>query len=554
MKLPNLLLTVLVLTLACQQPKQQYDIVILNGTIIDGSRQERYQADVGIRGDSISYIGQLEDSQGSQVIDATDLIVSPGFIDIHTHCDFGLDESGTRANLSYLSQGVTSVVTGNCGYRNHSLERTKEIYDSLGGIGTNALPLIGFGSVRSAILDEENRPPTTEELTAMKDYLRQALQYGAWGLSTGLQYVPQKFSTPEEVIDIATVLNEFDAIYTTHMRSEEEEIMEALDEALNIVRAAGVPLNISHLKANGKENWKYMDSLFAVVTREKQAGMRITADMYPYDKSATASLYDMFLIPDELVKLTNLKDQIDGGLEVADDSDAKQAYVAALQKALINPQQREAIREVTEQGVPDGVNWVAKGGWNYFSVVNAPQSPEVINKMFTDLSEEQDRPPFDIASDLIIKEGSDLIITLSAMQEDNMLKQVQKEWVMFSSDGYAVDSTAKGVHPRSYGTAPRAIRKYVRENPVISLEEAVYKLTGFPAKTLGCEDRGLLQVGKAADVVIFDYASINDPATFLAPHQYAEGIANVLVNGQTVIENGNFNQVYAGKYLLKSSK
>ncbi len=532
-------------------PETTYDIVILNGTIVDGTGEEAYEADLGINGDTIAFIGNLKERQGTAVFEADGHIISPGFIDIHTHCDNGLDHPETRANLTYLMQGVTSVVTGNCGYRKYSIEKTRSLYDSIGGIGTNALPLIGFGTVRSAVLGREDRAPSAEELEKMKEVLRQALQDGVWGMSSGLQYVPQKYSTMEEVIEVTKVLKEFDVIYTTHMRSEEEQIMEALAEALQIITEAGVPLNISHLKANGRMNWKYMKDLFEVVEQAQANGAIITADMYPYDKSATTELYDILHIPAELEALTNLQKKLNSDIEGEEKNQARAAFEAALQEALKDPSQRAKIKTLTEKGIPGNTNWVAKGGWNYFSIVNAPKNPDLLNKMFIELAEESGREPFEIAADLIIEEGSDIVISLSTMLEDNLLLQLKKDWVMVSSDGYAVHPDHTGVHPRSYGSAARVLRKYVREENILTLEEGIYKMTGLPAETLGMEDRGILKTGQVADLVVFDQDEIYDGSTYLDPHQYASGIELVFVNGDLAVEKGEFKEVYSGRFLLK---
>lgn len=529
-----------------------YDIVILNGTIVDGTGANPYRADLGVNADTIAFIGKLKESDGIKVIDARGRHISPGFIDIHTHCDNGLHVDETRGNLNFLSQGVTSVVTGNCGYRVFSLPKTKEVYDSLGGIGTNALPLIGFGNIRTRVLGRERRSPSGEELEQMKEELRKSLRYGAWGLSTGLQYVPQKYSTIEEVVEVSKVLGEFDALYTTHMRSEEEEIMSALDEALRIITEADIPLNISHLKANGRENWKYMDQLIEVVEAAHKKGRKITADMYPFDKSATVALYWMFHIPKELTSLHVAYREADQpGLEGEEKVRVRAAYVKELQKAFQDPLSREKIRELTEEGQVGYTNWVAKGGWNYFSIVDSPGKRVLENRMIIEVAEEEGRPPFEVAADLIVEQGADLIISLSTMLEENMIKQMKKDWVMFSSDGGGVSPDDTGVHPREYASASRVIRKYVREDKILSLADGIYKMTGFPAETLGLKDRGYVKEGQAADLVVFDYNNVFDNSTYVDPHQYSSGIDYVILNGKISIDQGAFNGTYNGRYLLK---
>ena len=369
------------------------------------------------------------------------------------------------------------------------------------------------------------------QLTASQEMrmLRKSLEAGSWGFSTGLQYVPQKYAKTDEITELAKVMHETGGIYATHMRSEEDDLIPATQEAIRIARGAGVPLNIAHLKANGRNNWRSMPEVIRLVEDARAGGLKVTADMYPYDKSATTTLASVLLVPAEqtVKSVTELEDRLRDGVT------------------------RDAIRILTEKGRPGETNWVAKGGWNYFSIVNAPKHPEVVGRMFIDLAKEQGVTPFDVAADLVIAEGEDVIISLSTMIEENLKLQMVQPWVMFSSDGYAVAPGEKGVHPRNYGSQARVLRKYVREEKVLTLEEAVHKMTGLPASTLGLTDRGLIRTGFKADLVIFDPVKVNDPATYLDPHHFAEGVNTVIVNGAPVVENGKFLEKYAGKVLRR---
>ncbi len=509
-------------------PKPELDVLIKNATVVDGSGRKGFNADIGIQGDRIVRIEPGINLKARKIIDAGGRVVSPGFIDIHTHCDEGLDQKETRGNLNYLMQGTTSVVTGNCGDGNGDVEKWKIDLEKQ-GIGTNALPLTGFGWLRTQAMGRDDRRPTTDELKKMKDLLRASLLSGSWGLSTGLQYVPQKYAQTDEIIELARVMQETGGLYATHLRSEEDDLVDATIEAIRIARETGVPLNIAHLKANGRNNWPAMKEVIHLVEEAQAGGMTVTADMYPYDKSATTTLVSVLLAPDEL-KLTSISDW---------------------QRALRDTVTRHALRVTTETGRIGETNWVAKGGWNYFSIVNAPKHPEVVGKMIIDLAGEQAKTPFDIAADLVISEGSDVIISLSTMLEDNLKFQMAQPWVMFSSDGYAVNPNDKGVHPRNYGSQARVIRKYVREGKTLTLEQAIHKMTGLPAKTLGLKDRGLIRIGYKADLVVFDPAKVNDPATYLDPHHFATGIDEVILNGVPVVAGGKFCGVYAGRVLKK---
>jgi N-acyl-D-aspartate/D-glutamate deacylase/CubicO group peptidase (beta-lactamase class C family) len=509
-------------------PKPELDVLVKNATVIDGTGSKGYRADIGIRGDRIIRIEPDIKLKANKIIDAQGKVAAPGFIDIHTHCDEGLDRKETRGNLNYLMQGTTSVVTGNCGDGTGDTGKFAALLETQ-GIGTNALPLTGFGWIRMKVMGRDDRSPEPGELRQMKDILKKSMVEGSWGFSTGLQYVPQKYAKTDEIIELAGVMRETGGIYATHMRSEEDDLVQATLEAIRIAREAGVPLNIAHLKANGRNNWSAMPEVLRLIGEARDGGMSVTADMYPYDKSATTPLWTVLLAPPELGVAT----------------------ITDMQAALRDAVKREAIRKLTEKGRAGETNWVAKGGWNYFSIVNAPNHPELANRMFIDLAKEKETSPFDVAAELVISEGEDIIISLSTMTEENLKLQMVQPWLMFSSDGYAVNPSDKGVHPRNYGSQARVIRKYVREDSVLSLEEAIYKMTGLPSSTIGLKDRGLIRIGWKADLAIFDPTKVNDPATYLDPHRFAEGVDAVVLNGRPVVENGKFTGVYAGRVVRR---
>jgi N-acyl-D-aspartate/D-glutamate deacylase len=522
-----------VLMLAAVLPscRQNLDVVIRNGILVDGTGALGFKSDIGIRGDEIVLIQKNIHASAGKMIDAAGQVVSPGFIDIHTHCEDGMDKPETRANLNYLMQGTTSVVTGNCGDGTGDITRWSASLDSA-GIGTNVIPLTGFGWLRMQAMGREDRAPSAEELEKMKELLAASMNEGSWGLSTGLQYVPQKYAGTEEIIAIASVMAGTGGIYATHMRSEEDQLVEATREAIRIASETDLPLNIAHLKANGRSNFGSMAEVFRLVEEAQSGGLKVTADMYPYDKSSTTSLVSVLLAPNEM-GLKNVSDW---------------------QAALRDPSKKEMIRSLTEKGRPGETNWVAKGGWNYFSIVDAPGHPEYVNRMIIDLAFAGGITPFELAAQLVVSEGDEVIISLSTMDEENLKKQMVKPWVMFSSDGYAVNPASRGVHPRNYGSQARVLRKYVREEKILTLEQAVFKMTGLPALTLGLTDRGRISRGMKADLVIFDPQKINDPASFLKPHQYAEGVSGVIINGVPVIEDGRYNGSLEGRVLLKNKR
>lgn len=547
---PIIFFLLIALTCCKSVKKPDFDILILDAIVATGDGSAFEKKDIGIKGDSIAETGNLSGHTAIETINAAGLILSPGFIDIHTHCDFTIDEVPTNSNLNYLMQGVTSVVTGNCGYGTGNIDTMVSVYTRT-GIGTNVIPMTGFGWLRNRVMGKEIRKPTSAELDTMRSLLRNAIQAGSWGMTTGLQYMPEKYSQTDELISLAQVLSREGGLYSTHMRSEEDKLTEAVQEAITICREAGIPLNISHLKANGKSNWPHMEEVLNLVEKSQKEGMTITADMYPYDKSATMPLYQTILIPDNLKLLKSLETSAEHEKSQSGADSLRKLYIDELKKALGDPVIRKEIRLYTEKGTADGVNWIAKGGWNYFSIVSSPQTPWVINKMFVDLAGEQGRLPFDIAADLIIKEGEDIIISLSTMSEENIRKQLQKPWVMLSSDGESVAPDDKGVHPRNYGSQVRLIRKYVNEENVLPIEQAIYKMTGLPAKTYNLYKRGLVKQGYFADLVVFNKDSVKDNATFLDPHQYPSGIEYVILNGEIVVAKGQFLNKNNGRVLLK---
>lgn len=525
-----------------------YDVLIVGGRVIDGTGNPWYYADVGIRGDSIVAVGTLKGRTAALTIDAKGLAVTPGFIDTHTHCESGLAVPALKANANYITQGVTTVVTGNCGYGPIDIPATAR---ALKDIGTNAVLLAGFGSIRRAVLGTEDRAPSAEELEKMAALLRRALQDGAWGMSTGLQYIPDRYAKTEEVVALAKVVAEYGGIYSSHMRSEEEALVEAVRETIRIGEESGARANISHFKATGKPNWGSLGEAVVLVREARERGVEVTADMYPYRNSATVPLRIVFLVPPGLEPFEELEKAAAAEGGDASESPALAArYAETLARALRDPGHRERIRTATEKGLPDRVNWVAKGGWTNFSIMASRKHPELIGRMFCDLAAERGRAEFDIAADLFIEEGDGVTISLSTMSEDDVLRAMTQPWTMFGTDGSVVAEGEASVHPRSFGTFPRVLRKYVREDGVLGLEEAVRKMTSLPATLLRLEDRGLVRPGCKADLVVLDPGAVRDEATFDDPARTSTGIVRVLVNGKVGLENGRVTDAAHGRVLL----
>jgi len=554
----------------CGQKEKDFDILITNGKIIDGTSNPWIRGDVGIIGDTIVELGDLAGKAAENIIDAEGLVVCPGFIDVHTHCDRGLGRPETTENINYITQGVTTVVTGNCGSGSFDITGMKQTWEQA-GIGTNAVMLVGFGTIRTAVLGVEVRDPTAVELDRMKSILRKAMEDGAWGLSTALPYIPDRYAKTDEVIALADIVAEFGGVYSSHIRDEGSRLIEAVKEHITIGRESGARVNISHLKASGKNNWGLMKDAVDVIDRARAEGVSVTADMYPYTRAAIVPFMMSFNIPDDMEPFTELNESIDyyyilrrmgvteedliraGKKKPMGRNELTKIYAAEQEKALLDDRKRERIKKLTLEGAPDKLNWVPMFGWDNFIVIDAPKNPEYIGRVISDVAEERQKDPFDMAVDLFLEEKDGLIMSVCTMSEDDIKHAMKQEWLMISSDGGAARFGSGRVHPRYYGSAVRVLGKYVREEDTVSLEDAVRKMTSLPAQLFRLKDRGMLKKGYKADIVIFDPDTVRDNATYEDSHRLASGIHYVILNGKISVENGEFSHALNGRVLLHKS-
>ncbi len=554
--LSALIVVVFSFALYSEREAEKFDILIENGKIVDGTGNPWFYGDIGITGDTIVAIGDLSGKDAAKTIDARGFVVSPGFIDMHTHCDRGLGRPDTNANLNYLTQGVTTVVTGNCGGSvSLKVAETKAQWEDQ-GIGTNAVFLVGHGTIRREVMEMEPREATDEEIKKMQAILRQTMEEGAWGMSTGLEYVPGLYANTEEIIALAKVVGEFGGIYSTHKRSEREHVREAVKETIRIGKEGSVRANISHLKLCGKNYWGLMKDVVKMVNDARAEGIYIVADMYPYDKASTGPLSGYINVPEDMEPLVELRKKMrNRELSDVEREKLREQYMDELAKALSDKSKRAQIKEPTVVGFPNRPSGIARWGWDSHAIVHAKKNTHLIEKTISDLAEEQKRDPFDILVDLFIEEGDDMHLSTGTMSEDDMKHAMRQDWLMFSSDGSTSPIKKKGEkprpgHPRAYGSAPRVFRKYVREEKVLTLENAVRKLTSLPASFLQMKDKGLLLREYKADIVIFDPETIQDNATYSDPHKYSTGIEYVIVNGKMSIENAEYDGALNGKLLL----
>jgi len=540
----------------------EYDILITNGRIVDGTGDLCFYGDIGIKRDIIVAIGHLTGKNATKTINANGWVVAPGFIDIHTHCDEGLGKVNSNANLNYLLQGTTTVVTGNCGSGTFKIAETKVKWENL-GIGTNVIPLVGFGDVRKAVMGKEPRKATHEEIEKMKSIVRQAMKEGVWGMSTGLEYIPDRYSSTEEIIDVAKVVSEFGGVYTSHQRNEFDRVPEATKETIRIGEEARVRVNTSHLKICRKNYWGKMKKVVSLINEARSRGIYMTADMYPYDKAGGGPIISItrnsgwspFRLPDDMEPFAELRKKMrDKNLSKAEREKLKKQYINELKKALSDKSRRELIKKSVLKGTPDNPSPVALGGWDSFAVVAADKNTHLIGTIISDLAKKKKRDSFDIIADLVIDEP-DMYLACGVMSDEDMKHAMKQDWLMFCSDGDAIPirektEKAKYGHPRAFGSQARVIRKWVIEEKVLTLENAIRKMTYLPASFLQMKNRGLIKEGYKADMVIFDLDTFRDNATFADFHQYSRGTKYVIINGKISIEKGEYKGALNGKVLL----
>jgi N-acyl-D-amino-acid deacylase len=524
-----------------------FDVIIKNGIVVNGTGAPEKQLDVGIVGDRIVKLGALSKEQAKNIIDVDGLIVAPGFIDIHSHSDICL-LSNPRAE-SKIRQGVTTEVGGNCGAsvapitdknRDNFLEEAKEMeievdWHTMGdffnklensGIALNYISLVGHGTIRSAIMGLDDRTPTGFELRQMKEEVSKAMRWGAFGLSTGLIYTPGCFAETKEIVELCRVAGGYNGIYTTHMRGEGDTLIESVSEAIEIGRKAKIPVQISHLKAAGERNFGKVKYALKMVEQARKKKIDVTCDRYPYIASST-SLVSFF--------------------PTWARAGGKDKFLERLRELKI----RAKIKNEIDKGIENKIRWEKI----LLASVRSNKNKEFEGKMVAEAAREKRQDSFNFACDLLLEENGFVNVCSFGMSKKDMDAAILHPLVMIGSDSsarapYGVLGQRKS-HPRGYGTFPRVIRDYVRERELLSLPEVIRKMTWASAQRLGINDRGIIQEGAFADLVVFDLNNIEDRATYQEPHQYPKGIEYVLVNGQIVVERGEHTGKLPGRVLKK---
>ncbi len=525
--------------LGCSSP-QHYDLIIQNGLVYDGSGATPVQADIGVLQDTIAKAGDLGEATAGQVIDAEGLAVSPGFINMLSWAAYPVLEDGR--SMSDIKQGVTLEVFGegsSLGPLNPQMKENAgvswttlgEALDSLvqKGVAPNIASFVGATTVRIHELGYEDRAPSEEELHKMQELVRQAMREGALGLGSSLIYAPAFYAQTGELIALAQAAAEFDGMYISHLRSEGNGLLTAVDELLTIASEAGIDAEIYHLKAAGQQNWPKLDTVLTKIDSANEAGLQVSTNMYTYTAASTG---------------------LDATMPPWVQEGGEQEWVKRLQE----PQTRQRVIDEMLSNTSEWENFfmLASDPSNILIVgVSRDSLLHVTGKTVAEIAEVWQTSPVETIVDMVVRNGGDASVVYFLMSEENVKKQITLPYMSFGSDARSVaaegEVLASSTHPRTYGNFARLLGKYVRDEQVISLEEAIYRLTSLSAQKLKIKKRGKIAAGFYADILIFDPEKIQDKATFQNPHQYAEGMVHVFVNGEQVLKNGEHTGALPGK-------
>lgn len=496
------------------------DILIINGKIIDGTGNNWYYASLAIKNGKIVAIGRDLPCTAAKVIDARGLIVAPGFIDVHTHLEG--DETRDPKATNFILDGVTTCITGNCGSSETNIGRYLRFIDSV-KLSINVAALIGHNDVRKAVMGRANRDATPEEMKKMEAIVDQAMKDGAVGLSTGLIYIPGTYTKTPEIVSLARIAARYNGVYASHMRDEGDSVTQAIEEAITIGREAKIPVEISHFKLSGQQNWGRSRETVPMITAARKEGIEVTIDQYPYTASSTSI---STLLPDDVL------------------ADGQDSIKARLQRPDIRKQVTDHIIARLKKRKLKHLSYAVVAYYAPDTSFNG-KSIEQINLAMGrkhKLKEEAKT-----VMDLMMNGGASAVF--HGMSEEDVKRIMQYPFNMFASDATIRVLNAGMPHPRGYGTNARVLGKYVREEKVLSLEEAIRRMTSLPAQKFQLKDRGLLREGFAADIVIFDEKEVADVSTFEKPHAYSKGFVFVIVNGVLTVENEKHTGARAGTAL-----
>jgi len=556
-----ILMTTIASALIGQQPSPfasaaEFDVIIRAGTVYDGTGDEPKHVDVAIRGDRIVGIGDFAAAHANTIVDANGLAVAPGFINMLSWSTESLIEDGR--SQSEIRQGVTTEIMGegesmgpvNDRIREHMLREQKDIhyeikwntlaeylrYLEARGVSCNVASFIGATTIREYVIGFEDKAPTAQQLDQMRELVRREMEAGALGIGTSLIYPPAFYAKTDELIELCKVAAKYQGKYISHMRSEGNRLLEALDELIRISRAAEIPAEVYHIKAAGQQNWSNIDSLLSRIEAARKEGLKITANMYTYTAAGT-------------------------GLDACLPPWTEDGGYPALFKRLRDPATRTKIAVQVKMPTDEWENlYLAAGSPDHILLVGfkSDKLKPLTGKSLAEVAKMRGKDPVETIMELIAEDESRIDTIYFLMSEENIKKEIKKPWISFGSD--EASQAPEGVflksnpHPRAYGNFARVLGKYVRDEKVISLKEAIHKLSGLPATNLGLDHRGFIKEGMSADLVVFDPATIADRATFEKPHQYAVGMKHVFVNGVQVLKDGEHTGAKPGRALWGPGK
>lgn len=514
-------LTLLALALSADPKVPDTNVVIRGATIHDGSGGKPVVGDVHIKGDRIAAVGTVGKVDGAKEIDGKGLVVCPGFIDLHTHCDSGVQNNRTKANKNYVTQGCTTVVTGNCGSGPVDVAAYFKRLDEQ-GIGTNVIHLATHNSIREQVMRNENRKPSEAEQRKMEALVDKAMKDGAWGLSTGLIYNPGTYSETAEIIGLAKAAGKHGGIYASHIRDEAAGLLTAIEEAIRIGKEGGCPVHISHIKASGKANHGMSTRAVDAVEAARRGGLVVTADQYPYIASSTS------------LRATVVPSRYREG--------GQKEFVARLDDPATGPKMKADIEKALD----------GRDGGKRIQIARYGPNPKWNGKTVAAIAELEKKEPIDVVLE-IERNGGAQIVNFG-MSEEDVRVYMKRPWVATASDGGVQTPGNTVPHPRSYGTFPRKIGRYAVDDKIVTLEQAIRSSSGLPADILKLTDRGYLKPGYFADMVVFDPNTFRDTATYEQPHQYAAGVKWVFVNGVAAVADGEHRPEALGGRALRHGK
>ncbi len=497
-------------------------IVIQNATVYDGTGADGVKRNLVINGEKIESIGAGEIPANAKIIDGTGLIVCPGFIDLHTHSDSAVVSKTLKANTCYALQGVTTIVTGNCGSGPVDVATYFQAIEK-GGVGANVIHQVPHNSVRRAAMGNANRTPTSEELKKMEELVAKGMADGAWGMATGLIYNPGTYAKTEEIITLAKIVGKHNGHYASHIRNEGTGLLSAIEEALRIGRESGCPVHISHIKASGRAAFGLSSRAVALIQNARESGQIVTADQYPYTASSTS--LSATIVPTKYREGTSKE------------------YIARYS----DPQVAPALKADLARAIKE------RDGGKAIQIATYSKNRSWQGLRLSEIAEKEKKDPLDIAIEIETNGGAQIVH--HGMSEEDVRVYMKQSWVATASDGSSKTADSTVPHPRSYGTFPRKIGHYSIDEKTIPLAHAIRSCSGLPAEILRLKDRGTIKAGNYADLVVFDPKAFRDRATYEKPHQLATGIRYLFLNGKMVIEDGKHKEKeLAGKVLRKTAK